>query len=80
MPVIAPPLKATPRAGPTPPRALSATRAFARTDTFMPMKPAAAEKQPPMRKPIAVRMSIAIASITASTTATMPMIWYWRVR
>ena len=63
-----------------PPRADSATRAFARTDTFMPMKPAAAEKVPPIRKPIAVSMSSAIAIRTASTTATTPMIWYWRVR
>ena len=37
-----------------PPRAASATRALARTETFMPMKPAAAEKAPPIRKPIAV--------------------------
>ena len=31
-----------------PPRAASATRALARTDTFMPMKPAAAEARPPI--------------------------------
>ena len=63
-----------------PPRAASATRALARTETFMPMKPAAAEKTPPITKPIAVSMSSAIASTIASTTATMPMIWYWRFR
>ena len=34
---MAPPRKATSSAGPTPPRAASATRALARTDTFMPM-------------------------------------------
>ncbi len=56
MPVTAPPLKATSSAFDTPPRALSATRALARTDTFMPMKPAAAEKVPPIRKPMAIRM------------------------
>ena len=80
MPVTAPPLKATSSAAGTPPRALSATRAFARTDTFMPMKPAAPENTPPITKPIAVSMSSAIASRIASTTATAPMIWYWRVR
>ena len=37
MPVIAPPRKATFSAGETPPRAASATRALARTETFMPM-------------------------------------------
>ena len=49
-------------------RAASATRALARTDTFMPMKPAAPETMPPIAKPIAVRMSIATASTTNSTT------------
>ena len=48
MPVTAPPRKATSSAGPMPPRAASATRALARTETFMPMKPAAAEARPPM--------------------------------
>ena len=43
MPVTAPPLKATSSAGAMPPRAASATRELARTETFMPMKPAAAE-------------------------------------
>ena len=86
MPVTAPPLKATSSAFDTPPRALSATRALARTDTFMPMKPAEAEKVPPIRKPMAIRMpsdpcaSSAIASTTARTTATPPMIVYWRRR
>ena len=45
-----------------PPRADSATRVFARTETFMPMKPAAADSMPPITKPIAVSMSSAIAS------------------
>ena len=36
-----------------PPRAASATRALARTETFMPMKPADAEAMPPIAKPIA---------------------------
>ena len=80
MPVTAPPRKATWSAAATPPRADSATRAFERTETFMPMKPAAAENVPPITKPIAVSMSSAIASRIASTTATAPMIVYWRLR
>src|SRR5215211_5287754 len=57
MPVTAPPLKATSRAADTPLRAVSATRVFARTETFMPMKPADAERVPPIRKPMPVSMS-----------------------
>ena len=53
---MAPPLKATSSAFETPLRADSATRALALTDTFMPMKPAAPENVPPIRKPIATRM------------------------
>jgi hypothetical protein len=41
MPVIAPTLKATASAGAMPPRAASADALLARTETFMPMKPAA---------------------------------------
>ncbi len=77
---MAPPLKATSSAALTPPRADSATRVLARTDTFMPMNPAAPEKAPPITKPIAVRKSSAMARTIARTTATMPMIWYWRTR
>ena len=49
-----PPLKATSSAGGTPPRAASATRVLARTETFIPMKPVAPESVAPIRKPIAV--------------------------
>ena len=80
MPVTAPPLKATSSARDTPPRALSATRALARTDTFMPMKPAAPENVPPISEAdrdldaLGVLHSSAIASTIASTTATPAMI------
>ena len=37
MPVMAPPLKAMFSAGSMPPRAASAVRTLARTETFMPM-------------------------------------------
>ena len=50
------PRNATLSAGATPPRADSATRALARTETFIPMYPAAAERKPPIAKPIATRM------------------------
>ena len=84
--MTAPPLNATSRALDTPERADSATRALARTDTFIPMKPAAPEKVPPIRKPMAIRMpslseaSSATARMTASTAATTAMIVYWRLR
>ena len=80
MPVTAPPRKATSSAGPMPPRAASATRALARTDTFMPMKPAAAEASPPIRKPIATSMFCSGMSATKSTTPTMAIVVYWRRR
>ena len=75
-----PPLKATSSAGGTPPRAASATRALARTERFIPMKPAAPESVPPITKPIAVTGSWMIASRIASGSATTPMIMYWRLR
>ena len=46
--------KATLSAGRSPDLAASAVRTFERTATFMPMKPAAAERMAPMAKPIAV--------------------------
>jgi hypothetical protein len=81
MPVTAPPRNATSSAGPMPPRAASATRAFARTDTFMPMKPAAPEARPPSTKPSATQMlSWRKKSPMARTTPTMPMVVYCRRR
>jgi hypothetical protein len=63
-----------------PPRAASATRALARTETFMPMKPAAPEAMPPMRKPIATSMSCRKMSATKRTTPTIAMVTYCRRR
>ena len=80
MPVTAPPRNATSSAGPMPPRAASATRALARTDTFMPMKPADADASPPIRKPTATSMFWSGISATKSTTPTIPIVRYWRVR
>ena len=53
-PVTDPARKATLSAGGSPCRAASAVRTFERTATFIPMKPAAADRTAPMRKPIAV--------------------------
>ena len=80
MPVTAPPRNATSSAGPMPRRAASATRALARTDTFMPMKPADAEARPPMAKPMATSMDCSGMSTTNSTTPTMPIVVYCRRR
>ncbi len=76
--MTAPALKATLRAGDTPLLAASATRVFARTDTFMPMKPAAAENTAPIMKPKAVPQPRSFQSpITRKrTTATTAMVWY----
>ena len=80
--MTAPARNATFRARATPLFAASATRVFARTATFMPMKPAAAEKTAPIRKPIAVPQPRSFQSpITRKrTTATPEMVMYWRRR
>ena len=80
MPVTAPPRNATSSAGPMPPRAASATRALARTETFMPMKPAAAEAIPPIANPIATVQLWSGMRTTNSTTPTMAIVLYWRRR
>ena len=80
MPVTAPPRNAADSAAPMPERAASATRAFERTDTFMPMKPAAADSRPPIAKPIATRMFCSGISAMNRTTPTMPIVVYWRRR
>ena len=53
MPVIAPALKASSRPPASEPIAACAVRTLARTETFMPMKPAAPERTAPMAKPTA---------------------------
>jgi hypothetical protein len=82
MPVIAPPLKATSSAGAMPPRAASAVRTLARTDTFMPMKPAAPESTAPIRKPMAVSQpSFGTNPMTRKRMMpTMAMVLYCRLR
>ena len=53
MPVMAPALKASSRPPASEVVAAWAVRTLARTETFMPMKPAAPESTAPIRKPIA---------------------------
>ncbi len=80
MPVTAPPRNATSSAFATPPRAASATRELERTETFMPMKPADADRMPPIAKPMATSMFWSGISATNRTTPTMPIVVYWRRR
>ena len=80
MPVIAPPRNAAFSAGGMPPRAASATRQLARTETFIPMKPAAADSAPPSAKPTATSMLCSGIRTTNRTAPTMPIVVYWRRR
>ena len=73
-------MKATSSAGGMPPRAASATRELARTERFIPMKPAAPERMPPITNPSAVSTFCSGISSTAITTPTPAMIVYWRFR
>jgi hypothetical protein len=61
-------------------RADSATRALARTETFIPTNPVAAESAPPIAKPIATRMFWSGMSTTNSRTPTPAITRYWRRR
>ncbi len=66
---------ATASAGLTPLLAASAVRTFARTATFIPMKPAAAERTAPIRKPNAVDQPRSFQSpIPMKRTAATPAI------
>ncbi len=56
MPVTAPDLNATSRPPPSDWVAACAVRTLARTDTFMPMKPAMPDRMAPMAKPTATRI------------------------
>ena len=77
---MAPPRKADFSAGETPPRAASATRQLARTETFMPMYPAEPERIPPIAKPTATAMSWTKKRAMQTTTPTIAIDVYWRLR
>ena len=61
-------------------RAASAVRTLACTEIFMPMYPARPDKSAPIAKPIAVFQCNANPMTTKSTTPTMPIVVYCRLR
>jgi hypothetical protein len=81
-PVTVPPWNASWKARPKPLLAASATRTFARTDTFMPMKPAAALASEPTRKPNAYQRPSrgTIRSSRRIGTPTLATVEYCRER
>ncbi len=80
MPVTAPDLKAMSRPAARLLEAACAVRTLARTETFMPMKPAAPDRTAPIRKPIAAATESSHQASRSTTTPTMAMVVYWRVR
>jgi hypothetical protein len=55
-------------------------RTFARTETFIPMKPAAPESTAPITKPAAEMPPRVKKMMAATTTPTIPIVEYWRFR
>ena len=80
MPVMAPDLKARSRPPASEPIAAWAVRTLARTETFMPMKPAAAESTAPTAKPTATSQPSVKPTMMKMTTPTPAMVVYWRLR
>ncbi len=60
--------------------AACAVRTLARTDTSMPMKPAAPDSTAPIRKPMATSQPSRKPMMTKTTAPTMAMVVYWRER
>ena len=80
MPVMAPDLKAMSRPAARLWDAACAVRTLARTETFMPMKPAAPDSTAPMRKPKAASGDRSHQAMMKTTTPTIAMVVYCRVR
>ena len=76
MPVMAPDLKAMSRPAARLLEAACAVRTLARTETCMPMKPAAPESTAPIRKPIAAMPDSSHQASRNTTTPTMAMVVY----
>jgi hypothetical protein len=76
MPVMAPDLNAISRPPASDLVAACAVRTLARTDTFMPMKPAAPERIAPTAKPIATSQPSVKPSRTKITTPTTLIVAY----
>ena len=77
---MAPDLKASSRPPPSEPIAAWAVRTLARTDTFMPMKPARPESTAPIAKPTATSQPRNQPTTRKITTPTPAMVVYWRLR
>ena len=77
---MAPALKASSRPSASERIAAWAVRTLARTETFMPMKPAAPESTAPMRNPNATSQPRKYARMKKITMPTMPIVVYWRLR
>ena len=80
MPVMAPALNASSRPPASELMAACAVRTLARTDTFMPMKPASPDSTAPIRKPTATSAPRKYQTIAKITMPTMPIVAYWRLR
>jgi hypothetical protein len=82
MPVIAPALKAMSRPAARLTDAACAVRTLARTETFMPMKPAAPDRTAPIRKPMAAvaGKQYARCRYWKTTTPAMAMVLYCGLR
>ena len=55
-------------------------RKLARTEIFIPMKPAAPDSTAPITKPIAVLRSRNLAMMAVRMTPTIAIVRYWRLR
>ena len=60
--------------------AACAVRTLARTDTIMPAKPATPERMAPITKPMATGIDSSQARMMKTTTPTIAMVRYWRLR
>ncbi len=80
MPVTAPALNEMSRPALSDLVAACAVRTLARTETFMPMKPATPESTAPIRKPMATRLPSRIQIPTNTTAPTIAIVMYWRLR
>ena len=78
MPVIAPARNAMVRPLCRLLRAASAVRTLARTEMFMPMKPAAPDRIAPITKRDRRERPRKKTTMTATTTPTMAIVVYWR--
>ncbi len=77
---MAPALKASSRPPASELIAACAVRTLARTETFIPMKPASPDSTAPIRKPTATRAPSRYQTMAKITMPTRPIVTYWRFR